>query len=145
VSDQLRRSCKLEGHRLKTATSLQYPLTLAQIYPHPALLRLMAVKERVKFKAGKTTAYWRGATRKSRVSFVRHELRKIGQRLDERIVGVVDLIDVEKRERLSALKPVEDKIDAIIWPESERRSSMIMPSPSATRILRFWFLRKLGR
>jgi hypothetical protein len=74
----------------------------------------MAVKERVKFKAGKTTAYWRGATRKSRVSFVRRELRKIAQRLDERIVGVVDLIDVEKPERLSALKPVEDKIDAII-------------------------------
>jgi hypothetical protein len=74
----------------------------------------MAVEERVKYKVGKTTAYWRGATRESLVSFVRHELRKIAQRLDEVIVGVVDLLDVEKPERPSALKPVEDTIDAII-------------------------------
>ncbi len=92
----------------------EYPLALAEVYPHPALLRLMAAKERVPYKVGNTTKYWPGVSVGERLARVRDELRKIARRLDEVIVGVLDKVDVERPQTLSALKPVEDTIDAII-------------------------------
>ncbi|WP_158812591.1 DUF429 domain-containing protein [Methylocapsa sp. S129] len=114
VSDQLHEHCKARGYRLKTLTSPAHPWTLAEIYPHPALLRLMAVPMRVKYKVAKTSIYWRGASPGERLSNVRGELRKIAQRLDEVVAGVLDTVDVERPATFSALKPVEDMIDAIV-------------------------------
>ena len=114
VSCQLHKDCEAKGYQLKTIRSLAHPLTLAEVYPHPALLRLMAVHERVKYKVGKTNIYWRGGSATERLANVRGELRKIAQRLDEVIAGVLDKVDVETPLGFSALKPVEDKIDAIV-------------------------------
>lgn len=114
VGRRLQRACEAEGYRLKTATPFAHHRSLAEIYPHPALLRLMGVPERVKYKVVKTTKYWPKATREERHRLVRNELRRIAQRLDEVIAGVRGMVDVERPESLSALKPVEDKIDAIV-------------------------------
>jgi predicted RNase H-like nuclease len=114
VSDQLHEDCKRRGYRLKTAASPQSPLTLAEIYPHPALLRLMAAKERVPYKVAKTTRYWPDASSEERLLRVRGELQKIARRLDEVIAGVLPLVDVEAPQTFSALKAAEDMIDAIV-------------------------------
>jgi predicted RNase H-like nuclease len=114
VSDQLHEDCRRKGYRLKTATSPQSPLALAEIYPHPALLRLMDAKERVPYKVAKTTRYWPDASLDERLLRVRGELRKIARRLDEVIAGVLPHVDVEAPQTFSALKSVEDMIDAIV-------------------------------
>ena len=114
VSDQLHEDCRRKGYRLKTAMSPQSSLALAEIYPHPALLRLMAVKERVPYKVAKTTRYWPNASPDERLLRVRAELRKIARRLDEVIAGVLPIVDVEAPQTFSALKSAEDMIDAIV-------------------------------
>jgi predicted RNase H-like nuclease len=114
VSDQLHQECRRKGYRLKTAASPQSALALAEIYPHPALLRLMAAKERVPYKVAKTTRYWPDASLDERLRRVRGELRKIARRLDEVIAGVLLIVDVETAQTLSALKSTEDLIDAIV-------------------------------
>jgi predicted RNase H-like nuclease len=114
VSARLHEECRARGYRLKTLTSPEHPLTLAEVYPHPALLRLMGVYERVKYKVGKTKTYWRDASRQERLANVRDALRNIARRLDEVVAGAGDAVDVETPANLSALKPVEDTIDAIV-------------------------------
>lgn len=114
VGRQLQQACARRGYCLKTSTSQEHPLALAEVYPHPALLRLMPAKERVKYKVAKTTIYWPGAKLDERFSRVRDELRKIACRLDEVIAGVIGTVDVQTPESLSALKPVEDTIDATV-------------------------------
>ena len=114
VSDQLHEDCRRKGYRLKTATSPQSPLALAEIYPHPALLRLMAAERRVPYKVAKTTTYWPGASSEERLRCVRGELRKIARRLDEVIAGVLPHVDVEAPQTFGALKAAEDMIDAIV-------------------------------
>jgi predicted RNase H-like nuclease len=114
VSGRFHEDCRAKGYRLKTLTSPAHPWSLAEIYPHPALLRLMAVEERVKYKVAKTTIYWRGASTEERLLTVRGELRKIAQRLEEAISGVLDAVDLETPGSFSALKPAEDMIDAIV-------------------------------
>lgn len=114
VSARFHEDCRVEGYRLKTLSSPVHPLTLAEVYPHPALLRLMVVEERVKYKVGKTTTYWRGASAKARLANVRGELQKIAQQLDSVVEGAAATIDVEAPSTFRALKPVEDTIDAII-------------------------------
>jgi predicted RNase H-like nuclease len=114
VSDRLHEDCKARGYRLRTAASPPHSLALAEVYPHPALLRLMAVEERVKYKVGKTTTYWRGAAAEERLLNVREELEKIARRLDDVVAGALDAVDIETPASFSALKPVEDTIDAIV-------------------------------
>lgn len=114
VGRQLQQACEVKGYCLKTSTPSARQRSLAEVYPHPALLRLMPSKGRVQYKVGKTKIYWPGATLEDRLSLVRSQLRRIVERLDEEIAGVRSAVDLEKAASLSALKPVEDKIDAIV-------------------------------
>ncbi len=114
IGRRLQRACEAEGYRLKTATGGLRPPFLAEVYPHPALLRLMGVPERVKYKVVKTKKYWPDAKPDERLSLVRSNPRRIAERLDEVIAGVQDAVDLERPDGFSALKPVEDTLDAIV-------------------------------
>ena len=89
-------------------------LTLAEIYPHPALLRLMPADERVPYKVGKTARYWPRASAEERLSRVRAKLRWIAERLEEVVAGALAAVDLEGPQGFAALKPAEDMIDAIV-------------------------------
>jgi len=114
ISQPLHKELKDKGYLLKTLTSPAHPLTLAEIYPHPALLRLMPAKQRVPYKVSKTKKYWPDASAEERLQRVREELRKIVNRLEAVIAGVMPAVDVDQSQNFTALKPVEDMIDAIV-------------------------------
>lgn len=116
VSAKLRRACEARGYTLATAQPLGAALSLAEVYPHPALLRLMAVPERFPYKVNKTNTYWRGAPSDARLANVKKSLGAIVANLELRIAGVAERVgeEISVAEGFSALKPVEDMIDAII-------------------------------
>jgi predicted RNase H-like nuclease len=144
ISEELRHACEARGYELVTATSALPALALAEVYPHPALLRLMNVPERVCYKVNKTATYWRGESIETRLANVRKMLCAIVERLETQIDGV----QVWTREALDAgrgfagLKGAEDMIDAVIsaWvgktiyengaePIGDAQSAIWIPSP----------------
>jgi predicted RNase H-like nuclease len=116
VGRQLQEACEARGYFLITSTGLLPAFSLAEVYPHPALLRLMNVPERVCYKVNKTGTYWRGKFPKERLARVQNALRSIVERLDDGVGGVAVRVgeQINQGRGFSALKPVEDMIDAII-------------------------------
>jgi predicted RNase H-like nuclease len=119
VSDRLHEDCKAKGYRLLTSYPSGLPRWLAEVYPHPALLRLMKADERVRYKVNKTGVYWREEKDpKRRLLLVKEILRSIVAALDDVVGGsrqsLTGQFDIERAEGFSALKPLEDTIDAIV-------------------------------
>jgi predicted RNase H-like nuclease len=113
ISVALRRRCEAKGYVLATSSPPAGVLSLAEIYPHPALLALLPDNERVEYKVSKTTRYWPNATPEQRLTRVCDNLRRIVDRLDEAIAGVGEAVDF-KPSSFAGLKPVEDMVDAIV-------------------------------
>jgi predicted RNase H-like nuclease len=116
VSDAFRAACEQTGYALIVSAGPRPAFSLAEVYPHPALLCLMNVKERVPYKIAKTRTYWPQANLDQRLARVTHSLRAIIDALDKVILGVYDHVGpmLAVADSLAALKPVEDTIDAII-------------------------------
>jgi len=119
VSINFRLACEARGYVLVTSPPVSAARSLAEVYPHPALLRLMKVGERVRYKVNKTTTYWpEERNPKARLLRLKESLRDIAGALN----GVIDgtqreldrQFDLESAKGFSALKPLEDTIDAII-------------------------------
>jgi predicted RNase H-like nuclease len=115
ISAPFRAACEAQGYELIVSERLP-ALSLAEVYPHPALLRLMNAKERLPYKVGKTKTYWRNATPETRRSSVLLSLKSIVEALDEVIGGVSACVEpaLAVVESFAALKPAEDLIDAIV-------------------------------
>jgi predicted RNase H-like nuclease len=118
VGFRLHEACKARGYALITSTPWTHARALAEIYPHPALLRLMKSDERVRYKVNKTRIYWRDRSSEQRLSLVKDELRSIVVQLDKVISGTQAAFDrqfdLDRLKGFSALKPAEDMIDAIV-------------------------------
>jgi predicted RNase H-like nuclease len=119
VSAKLRAACEARDYVLVTSPPVSAARSLAEVYPHPALLRLMKVDERVRYKVNKTTAYWREQKNPEvRLSLLKETLSSIAGALDTVIAGTRRELgrqfDFESAKGFSALKPLEDTIDAII-------------------------------
>jgi predicted RNase H-like nuclease len=116
VSVALLDALEAEGYSLVVVPPPAGALSLAEVYPHPALLRLMGVPERFPYKVGKTGRYWKTASAEARLAKVKDSLESIVERLEDRIGGVAGRIGAEiaNGQSFSALKPVEDMIDAIV-------------------------------
>jgi predicted RNase H-like nuclease len=118
VSFRLHEACKARGYALITSAPWAHRRALAEIYPHPALLRLMKADERVRYKVSKTRIYWRNKSSEQRLSLVKGALRNIVAQLDKVIAGTQAefdrQFDLDSLKGFSALKPAEDTIDAIV-------------------------------
>jgi predicted RNase H-like nuclease len=116
VSERLRLACEARGYELITAAGAVPALALAEVYPHPALLRLMNVPERVCYKVNKTATYWRGASVETRLAKVRNMLRAVVERLETQIEGVQRWTReaLDAGQGFAGLKGVEDMVDAVI-------------------------------
>jgi len=147
VSDAFRAACEEKGYALIVSLDARPCLSLAEVYPHPALLRLMGANERVPYKAGKTKTYWPMASKDQRLARVTRSLRAIVDALDRVVIGVRDQIApiLAAADGFSALKPIEDMIDAVVcaWigttilagaatPIGDQDSAIWIPTPFAT-------------
>jgi predicted RNase H-like nuclease len=88
---------------------------LIEVYPHAALIEFMGEKERLPYKAGKTTTYWPGLPIGERHRKLREVWSRIVATLDGRIAGVAAALPLPASDvRGWALKAFEDKLDAIV-------------------------------
>jgi predicted RNase H-like nuclease len=118
VGRRLQADCEARGYGLITSAPIPHTRSLAEVYPHPALLCLTRADERLRYKVAKTRTYWPNKKPEERLSLVKRELRAIVRALDGVIAGVrleIDRqFDLEGAKGFSALKPLEDTIDAIV-------------------------------
>ncbi len=111
ISEETRDGFQQNGFRLATSPGKLSNHALTETYPHPALLSLMNAKYRVPYKVNKSKKYWPGLDRQQRLSKIIENLEAILAKL-----AVIDRIDFgvpKDAPGFSALKPVEDKIDAL--------------------------------
>jgi predicted RNase H-like nuclease len=116
LADRLRADAENLGYPLATAaTPAGQTPALLEVYPHPALLRLLDARYRLPYKVANRRKYWPDATPAER-------LARLLQRLDEilgalrRAVGGV-LLDVPSLAEIASaasLKAIEDALDALI-------------------------------
>ena len=88
---------------------------LVEVYPHPALLTLLSRERRVPYKVGKASTYWRGASIPERIGRLLDEFATIQRGLEPHIDAMaIRLPCADDVKTLSALKPVEDALDALV-------------------------------
>ena len=117
VSNRFRAACENAGYALLTTMPVaDGKLALAEVYPHPALLRLLNIPKRHPYKVSKTLTYWKSHSPEQRLDSLKQSFSQIVVALDAAIEGVAGTIgeEIENAPGFSALKPVEDKIDAIV-------------------------------
>jgi predicted RNase H-like nuclease len=100
------------------ATSCSAPGTvsrLVEVYPHPALLRLLRADYRVPYKVSKSTKYWRELGMRERIGKLCCVFQQIQDALAQEIsaIGLI-LPSLEQVPSLSHLKRYEDALDALV-------------------------------
>lgn len=102
---------------------------LIEVYPHPALLSLLKLKERAMYKSSKSLSYWPEAGLDERIRNLIAMHKKIRAALSKRFEGLNGLISIREAESLSHLKKVEDALDALIcaWVGVEYFTSRTVP------------------
>lgn len=112
---RLREQFETAGYPLTTSfPNSSAPPHLIEVYPHPALARLVGQEERLRYKAGKMRAYWRADGPERRRERLLAEWRRIVLSLEGRIPGVKRLLPDPTTLRPSRLKSYEDGLDAIV-------------------------------
>jgi predicted RNase H-like nuclease len=88
---------------------------LVEVYPHPALLTLLNRERRVPYKVSKASTYWRGVSIPERIGRLLDEFANIQRGLEQHIDDMaIRLPHADDVKTLSALKPVEDALDALV-------------------------------
>lgn len=113
VSEHFRDGFEECGFPLATREDQLSPRALIETYPHPALLSLLNADYRVRYKVDKTAKYWRGVDIPMRMANLLGVLREIRDKLSESIDSICFEVP-ESSESFSSLKPIEDKIDALV-------------------------------
>lgn len=89
-----------------------------EAYPHPAIIELLDLDERLKYKVSKLQKYWPGLEGDKRWAALAQNLARLRTALDKRIAGVADWLPSAKsfikNESTSRLKGYEDALDAIV-------------------------------
>jgi predicted RNase H-like nuclease len=89
-----------------------------EAYPHPAIIELLGLDERLKYKVSKLQQYWPDLAGDKRRAAVAENLARLRTALDKRIAGVADWLPSAKsfikNGAMSRLKGYEDALDAIV-------------------------------
>ena len=116
LADRLRADAENLGYPLGTAATRagQTP-ALLEVYPHPALLRLLGARYRLPYKVANRRKYWPDATPAERLARVLQRLdeilRALRRAVDDIPLAVPPLADIASA---ASLKTVEDALDALI-------------------------------
>jgi predicted RNase H-like nuclease len=86
-----------------------------EVYPHPALLRLLDAPYRVPYKVSRSSKFWKGESVQARVGHLLSAFREIEAGL-HRELGVipVELPEASRVKTLASLKRFEDALDSLI-------------------------------
>jgi predicted RNase H-like nuclease len=116
LADELTRAFNILGFGLATTgTRAGTPDRLLEVYPHPALLSLLDAPERLKYKVGRTAAYWPGATPVERRANVVEVMQAVLNGLHAEISGIpLVLPEAASAVGLAPLKRFEDALDALV-------------------------------
>ena len=113
LSEKLRKSLAGLGYRL--AVSEREASAVIEVYPHPALLRLLQRTYRVPYKVGNSLKYWPGLSRNQRSDQLIEEFGLIYAELTGVIQGIPDFLPASPYGgSLASLKRYEDALDALI-------------------------------
>jgi predicted RNase H-like nuclease len=105
LSARLRQGFEARGFRLATTRTRHPDCALIEVYPHPAIVRLVGAAERLPYKIARVRKVERGG------ALARQ--REILGALRGHIRGI-DLTVPASTERLGALKAFEDTLDALV-------------------------------
>jgi predicted RNase H-like nuclease len=116
LADRLRAEAEKLGYPLATAaTPAGQTPALLEVYPHPALLRLLDARYRVPYKVANRRKYWPDATPNERLARLRQLFETILTALQREIDGVpLDVIALAELRGAASLKAVEDALDALV-------------------------------
>lgn len=88
---------------------------LVEVYPCPALLKLLQLQRRLPYKVDKSRKYWPNSDRRERITRLLAQFHEILSGLEERIQDIpLKLPDPDQVTSLSALKRYEDILDALV-------------------------------
>lgn len=91
------------------------PRALLEVYPHTALLSLLRVPCRFEYKVGHSLKFWKGAGVPERIAKVLGQFGRIARALSGAFAGVDFQLPTEaETATLAALKPWEDRLDALV-------------------------------
>jgi predicted RNase H-like nuclease len=105
-----------EGYAIADATAVVgEPQRLVEVYPHPALLRLLGADYLVPYKVSKSLSYWPGTSVEERIDGLLDGFDRIlgGLRLHIADIPVV-LPQPSEVRSLAQLKRYEDTLDALV-------------------------------
>ncbi len=89
-----------------------------EVYPHPAIIELLDLDERLKYKVSKLKKYWPALEGDKRWVAISRNLARLRLALNKRIAGVANWLpsakSFTKNKQVSRLKGYEDAIDAIV-------------------------------
>lgn len=112
---ELMAELESQGFPLATAGELGAAPATIEVYPHPALLMLLASDYRVPYKVSRSSKYWKGASVKDRIDKLLHQFRRIEGALQKELGPIgFELPDGESVNRLSELKRFEDALDSLV-------------------------------
>jgi len=104
----------LTGHGYELATSRPLPeLSVVEVYPHTALLKLHRSRSRIPYKAGRSATYWPELSLPERKRKLQCMHRELYRRLQERF-DLPALLSLKRDAPLSQLKRREDLLDALV-------------------------------
>jgi predicted RNase H-like nuclease len=113
ISDNIKTEFETEGFPLRTLSASLGGLV--EVYPHPALLHLMAAPFRLPYKMSKTLTYWPDADKMNRRKLLLRQWQGIAARLETQISGVQAVLPQIGAQTIGVqLKAYEDMLDAII-------------------------------
>lgn len=145
IGERLRDGFAEEGYELAVRGCPRRPrCALLEVYPHPAVLRLLALSERLRYKATKSSRYWPGAGAAERKTNLIRNYRRILRALPLDLSGIPIPLPSPEATTFAGLKRYEDAIDALVcaWVgvkyllgEAEAygddRAAIWVPTPSA--------------
>ena len=116
ISSLYTEGCLRQGYPLGiTTTSVGQGNTLLEVYPHPALIRLMGADYRLPYKAAKSSKYWPDDTATERKSRLVKLYTDILEALSQHISGISLNLPSDLIGRpFSHFKRYEDAIDALV-------------------------------
>lgn len=105
-------------HANTTISRNKNPRVFIEAYPHPAIIELLGLDERLKYKVSKLQKYWPDLEVNKRRMAVAQNLARLRTALDKRIAAVADWLPSAKsfikNGPIVRLKGYEDALDAIV-------------------------------
>jgi predicted RNase H-like nuclease len=136
ISDGLSRGFAAAGFPLATSTTpVGTPNRLVEVYPHPALITLIAADYRLPYKVSRSRRYWPGSSPAERKANLLTQFGGIASALNGEIRDIpIELPGPDSMVSTSGLKRYEDSLDALVcaWVGAKYLEGEAVPTTATT-------------